>query len=294
MSMQNVKRWQWILISLIIGAGFGYIAHLPTADWHSAFGKTISQQEFEEGLVREQSGLKWFRNLVVYPESIDDGNKQLKLLIVSGEYFDGRLQDQNGTRVAVWNPRCFIAEGAYMPITPNSRSKDTGTVIDYLKTVKGASFAYAWWRDPAWAIGLWTAGSFLVIGLIWPTLINLIAFASLSRPREEKGIDLSKVSSGSSQPAPPKEVDLEAAAKMAAELEGKLGVDAGATPQQQQQQKHQPLPPPVLTAGALDSLSEEERRAREFGQDRDDFYPTDRHAHPKEKNFQPKEDKLKP
>src|SRR6266850_1987146 len=120
MSIRNVKRWQWILISLIIGAGFGYIQHLPTADWRSAFGNTISQQEFEEGLVREQSGLKWFRNVVVYPESIEDGNKQVKLLIVGGEYFDGRLLEQNGKRVAVWNPRCFIAEGPYVPITPNA------------------------------------------------------------------------------------------------------------------------------------------------------------------------------
>src|SRR5881392_1146650 len=138
--MQNVKRWQWILISLIIGGGFGYIAHLPTADWRSAFGKTISQQEFEEGLVREQSGLKWFQNLVVYPESIEQGNKHVKLLIVRSEYFNGRLVDQNGSRVAVWNPRCYIAEGAFVPITPNARSKETGSVIDYLNTVKGTTF----------------------------------------------------------------------------------------------------------------------------------------------------------
>src|SRR5207253_1186508 len=240
MSIRNVKRWQWIALSLIIGLSFGYIQHLPTADWRSAFGNTISQQEFEEGLVREQSGLKWFRNVVVYPEFIDDGGKRVRLLIVSGEYFDGRLMEQNGSRVAIWNPRCFIAEGPYMPIMPDRRFKDSATVIDYLKTVKGASFAYAWWRDPAWAIGLWTGGSFVLIGLIWPTLINLIAFGSLSQPREEKGIDLSKVSSGSSQPAPPKEVDLEAAARMAAELEGKLGVDAGSAPPQQ---KNQPSPP---------------------------------------------------
>ena len=72
------------------------------------------------------------------------------------------------------------------------------------------------------------------------------------------------------------------------------GRDRAQRENQQHQQKNQPSSTPVLTAGALDSLSEEERRAREFGQDRDDFYPTERHAHPKEKNFQPKEDKLKP
>jgi hypothetical protein len=280
MSIQNVKRWQWILISLIIGAGFGYIQHLPTADWRSAFGDTISQQQFEEGLVREQSGLKWFRNVVVYPEFIEDGNKQVRLLIVSGEYFDGRLLDQNGSRVAVWNPRCFIAEGAYVPITPNARSKDSGMVIDYLRSVKGVSFAYAWWRDPAWAIGLWTAGSFVAIGLIWPTLINLIAFGSLRRPKEEKGIDLSKVSSGSSKVGTAKEVDLEAAAKMAEELEAKIKAD-GVVPSPQKKVE-EPAAAPVLTAGALElTMSEQERRAKEFGKERDDFYPTERHAHPK-------------
>src|SRR5882724_11141819 len=182
--------------------------------------------------------------------------------------------------MAVWNPRCFIAEGPYVPIVPNARSKDTGTVIDYLKTVKGASFAYAWWRDPAWAIGLWTAGSFVAIGLIWPTLINLIAFGSFTRPKEEKGIDLSKVSSGSSQHAAPKTLDLEAAAKMAAELEEKIRADAG-LPSPQPQAPTIAAATPVLTAGALeDTMTEEQRRAKEFGKERDDFYPTERHAHP--------------
>src|SRR4051812_33085569 len=109
MSISNVKRWQWILISLIIGAGFGYFQHQPTSDWRASFGETLSQQEFEEGLVREQSGLKWFRNLVVYPESVEPGNQKMRLLIVAGEYFDGRLVEQNGSRVAIWNPRCYIA-----------------------------------------------------------------------------------------------------------------------------------------------------------------------------------------
>src|ERR1051325_8319598 len=61
MSVRNVKRRQWILISLIIGAGFGYIQHLPAADWRSAFGDTLTQQQFEEGLFREQSGLFFAR-----------------------------------------------------------------------------------------------------------------------------------------------------------------------------------------------------------------------------------------
>jgi hypothetical protein len=281
--IRNIKRWQWILISQIVGTGLGYIQHLPTADWRSAFGDTLTQQQFEEGLFREQSGLKWFRNLVIYPESVDDGNKRVRLLIVSGEYFDGNFENRNGSRVAVWKPKCFIAEGPFEPITPNAKTKQGATVIDYLNTVKGASFAYAWWRDPKRAMGLWMAGSFLVIGLIWPTLINLIAFGSFSRPKEEKGIDLSKVSSGSSKSAPPKEADLQAAEKMAAELEAKIKADAG-TRSQQVPQSAGPAAP-VLTGAALEAaMTEQERQAKEFGQERDDFYPTERHAHPKEEN----------
>src|SRR6266566_4531767 len=36
----------------------------------------------------------------------------------------------------------------------------------------------------------WIAGGVLVIGIIWPTVINLLVFGKLRRPREEKGISL--------------------------------------------------------------------------------------------------------
>ena len=68
---------------------------------------------------------------------------------------------------------------------------------------------------------------------------------------------------------------------MATELEGRLGVNAGASLPAQKVEKS-PAAAPVLTAGALELTAEErERQAKEFGQDGDDYYPTERHAHPK-------------
>jgi hypothetical protein len=282
MAIRNIKRWQWLLASLVIGLALGYFQHLPTENWQKAFGDTITQQQFEEGLTREQSGLRWFRNVVIYPERVEVAGKTVPVTIVTGDYFNGKLESQNGQRVAIWRPRCYIAEGPFQPITPNPNIKASDTVLAYLKSLKGVSHTYAWWRDSTSAIGLWTAGSFLVIGLIWPTVINLIVFGSIMRPKEERGIDLSKVSAQTPQSeSQAADTDLTAVAKMGEQLEAKLAAEAG--PRMPNPQPPADAPPVrQLTATSLEApLTGQPHEQKDFGQDRDDFYPTERHkSHP--------------
>jgi len=278
MFIRNLKRWHWIVISLLIGLIFGYFNHLPAANWKTSFGEPLIREQFENGLVNEQSGLRWFRNITVYPERVESGGKTIPILIVAGDYFDGRFETQNGQRVAVWKPRCFISEGTYDSITPYAGWKPGDTVLDYLKSVKGANYRYAWWRDPKWAISLWTAGSFIVIGLIWPTAINLILFGSIVRPKEA-GIDLSKVrATPATAEKGPSEADLSAVSKLAEDLESKLAKDAAAANSDQKPAEH--AAPRPLTATALEVASADPNAPHaEFGQDPDDFYPTERHVH---------------
>lgn len=275
--IRNIKRWQWILVSLIVGLTMGYFQHLPSEDWQKKFGGTITQSQFEEGLKREQSGLRWFRDIVVYSESIEIGGKTVPITIVSGNYFSGKLELQDGKPAAVWRPRCFIVEGAYQPLEPTADTKATVlTVLDYLKSVKDVHFTYAWWRDPTRGITMWTAGSFLLIGLIWPTVINLIVFGSLTRPKEERGTDLSKAPAQTSQAtAKVTEADLAAVAQMGDDLEAKLTAGAGASRPALQQQADSSVRP--LTAAALEATAEQAREKKGFGRDKDDFYPTEVH-----------------
>jgi hypothetical protein len=77
-------------------------------------------------------------------------------------------------------------------------------VRDYLNGLKsqGVTYAYAWWADARYAAAVWAGGSFLLLGVVWPTLVNLLAFGTLRRPREEKGTSLWRVKTSHAEPPP--------------------------------------------------------------------------------------------
>jgi hypothetical protein len=282
MAIRNIKRWQWILASLFVGLALGYFQQAPTENWQTRFGDTITQSQFEEGLTHQQNGLRWFRDIVIYPERIEVAGKSLPVNIVTGNYFSGKLELQNGQRVAIWRPRCYIADGPYQPVEPTANMKASDTVFVYLKGIKAVTFTYAWWRDSTWGMGLWMVGSFLLIGLIWPTVINLIIFGSVMRPKEERGIDLSKVSAQISERASQvSDADFAAAAQMADELQAKLAAEATSSTGKPQPAIDAAVRP--LTAATLElSTTEQTHEEKDFGKERDDFYPTERHKpHPK-------------
>lgn len=281
MGVRNVRRWQWVLASLVIGVALGYFQQLPAENWQKRFGDTITQSQFEEGLTREQSGMRWFRDVVVYPERIEVGGKTLSVVIVTGEYFNGKLEMQNGQRAAVWRRRCHVVDGPYQPIVPVAAAKGSDSVFAYLDGVKGVRYTYAWWRDPTAAVGMWTAGSFVVIGLLWPTAINLIVFGSVYRPKGERGMDLGKVPAKASEGgAKPSEADLAAVSQMGEELEAKLTAEpSGGAPIPQGAGDAAKVR--SLNASALEAATEQPHEKKDFGRDRDDFYPTERHRpHP--------------
>ena len=232
MAIQSVKRWQWIAISLIVGGGVGYVQQLPSGNWVKSFGDTITQAEFEDGLLKERDGVRWFRNITVLPERIEVDGKSRPIHVVLGDYFDGKLEVRDGQQCAIWRPRCFIAEMHYEPWPPPAGFAKGGTVLAYLDSLKskGVSYTYAWWRDPKWGMSFWIGGSFLVIGLIWPTIVNLLAFGSFFRPKEPKGTKLRNVVNRPPPPSRPEVTaqDLAALEGMGAALEAELQSQATA------------------------------------------------------------------
>jgi hypothetical protein len=284
MAIRNIKRWQWILASLAVGLLLGYFQQAPTENWQKAFGDSIPQQQFEEGLLRNQNGSRWFRNIVLYSERLELAGKTVPVTIVAGEYFNGRLESQNGQLVAVWHPCCYIAEESFRPITPLAGQQGSNTLIAYLNTLPGVSYSYAWWRDPKWALCLWTAGSFLFIGLIWPTIINLLVFGRIMRPGEKRGIDLSKVSAHTPESAlPPASADLTAVTKMADEIEAKLAAEAGPSLADAHAGATAPAVAKLSATNMESQGTSESHEERHYGQEKDDFYPTEVHQpHPEE------------
>src|SRR6266566_3870794 len=136
----------------------------------------------------------------------------------------------------------------------------------------------------------WIAGGVLVIGIIWPTVINLVVFGKLRRPREEKGISLMGVKGATGkaggEPVATEE-DLAKVAAMAEEIEEKIRSDGG---EENEEIAVAAAAAPVkrLEGDALDEATSAEMKqeSKEFGRDKDDFYPTEVHAkHPHEDGF---------
>src|SRR5215212_2167526 len=141
---------------------------------------------------------------------------------IAGLYYSGRVtQDPKDNQwKKLWRPYKFIAPNPYKPtrqfsitgpvpplkptfldrlqvLAEKMKLKEIDgpeTVVAYMHDLKALGrieYTYQWWKAPRLSLVLWMAGCVIVIGGIWPTVINLLVYGTFSRPREEKA-DLSK------------------------------------------------------------------------------------------------------
>src|SRR5262249_34401132 len=115
-----------------------------------------------------------------------------QVYLVTGQYWDGNSRAQDGELVPNVQSACYVAPS---PFTPDPGSNGTAafpTVLDYLRSLEptGVSFRYAWWWPLTSPISLWLVGSLILIGGIWPTVINLVTFGPFTRPGEPKAASL--------------------------------------------------------------------------------------------------------
>jgi len=224
--------------------------------------------------------------LVIYPERVREADGSWKRVdLVVGDYAD-RFEYRGANPQPVWERRCFVAEEPYRPIQPEGAPPQAVlSVVCYLdaarKTDAGIAYRYAWWREPRWSTAFWMSVGVLAIAILWPTLMNLLTYGKLLRPRQPKGIDLSKVSRAAEPPKPMvSQADLERAAAWADEVEAAMRASA-APAQEAARQAAGAAEVRTLDAGQLqEAAAQTPGHTMEFGQKQDDFYPTERHAHP--------------
>ncbi|HEX4793901.1 MAG TPA: hypothetical protein VH370_08925 [Humisphaera sp.] len=296
MSIASLKRWHWIAISLAIGLLVGSIRQQAAADLQDRFGESINgQQHFEQMLTSTVEGQPAFQQITVHAQSVPDGKGGTKpAYIVAGAAFNGHAEEHNGKSEARLYPSFFIAPAPYHPKFDLSKLNHPGgtdfareyqsipnpTVLDFLKVLseaRGLSYTHAWWLGMG--LAQWTIASFILIGIVWPTIVNLLVFGSLRRPAEEKGIDLSKVVAHPQTPAkvPASAEDEARLRELELELEKQLaGAQVGIpTP-------HEMAKPPVRPLNAVAAQAAEASLGPEshveFGTKKDDYYPTEVHA----------------
>jgi hypothetical protein len=281
MGITALHRVHWVLIAIVLGLVFGTVfdhSHGPIYGVDmGGYGLLLSgQQQFENGLTQEYDHIRLFSDPVVYPHWVPqpDGGKK-KVYLVTGRYWDGNAIVKDGKSVAEWVPRCVITQTPYHPqigvTTPDGKTvAEFPSVVEFLDAmhrVYGVRYRYAWWA--AHPMLTWFLGTLLVIGGIWPTVITLLAFGRLTRPPEAKTLSLWNVVSRKppqKAPAPsfaaPHDPDLDA------EVEAAMAAAAEVATGQ---------PVATLAGGPLELVPEADKQSTEYGAEKDDFYPTERH-----------------
>jgi len=205
---------------------------------------------------------------------------------VAGRYWDGRPREHDGRYEARYVPACYLAPAPYTPVADapvpdgagvtgaSASPRGFASVLDYLadlRATRGVAYRYAWWWWAAEPLFLWTFGSLVLIGGLWPTLVNLLAYGSFLRPPGAETISLRNIRlRRKARPAPMIETGPMPAETSPAQ-------QAGSSTPQDESFAFTP------SAAPLDAPAEPAMVApKHFGAGDEDFYPTeltDHHGH---------------
>jgi len=292
MDIAAIRRWQWVLLSLIAGALLGYARQQGIEDLQHNFGNSITgQRNFESFVLGTVEGRHTFDNLKVHKQPMPDGKGgMMPGYVVTGTAFLGDYETENGKQIARWKPTFFATTGPFKPRTNLGQFNVRGgpdyaakfrtikdpTVVDFLRILsdaRGIPFRHAWWNELS--IGWWVLASFVILGLIWPTVLNLMVFHSWRRPPDARALKLFGVKAHTRKPettAPALD------AERMDELEEQL---AQTPPGVAATQAEVPAPVRILDSEPAAPVALAPEHSTEFGAKKDDFYPTEVHLpHP--------------
>ncbi len=270
MGIEDSKRWHWVTLGLIAGLALSYA-------WTSMdpppARRSTKALGFEQELVKPplKTGEPNVKNVRIYPP-------------IKGAYlveFDLRTPTKDG-KAWIYQPWSFVAETPYRATYNRAAGADANeTILTYLarlsKTNANVKYSYAWWRTPPWTYTLWTAGSVLVIGGIWPTILNLLIGAGFGRRKEkDPEYDLDRFKGEeekSAKKAGPTEEDMEQLRAVEAGIENALGIapepKPEIAPEPPKQVRSLIAPQPEVVAEA----PKPEEKPKDY---RGEYYPTAR------------------
>jgi hypothetical protein len=264
-------------------------------DWKLRDRATLSPENFERCLMfRADDGRPVIQKITVH--ELADGNYVLSCLAP---------REPNQLWRTLYGPPAEIklVPAKVIPSKPYKPSFYTGvqakpdmTVVDFLteyerldreknKEKAAFSWGFAWSEQPKWIWLMWTGGAVIVVGGIWPFILNLLIGAGFGRPprSKEKEYDLSRFGKGAPEKKEEKKAvvtqeDMDQLKALEAELEAKLRAEGKIPP---------PAPVGPRGAAAVRKLSAKPVDApatpakpeekKEFGASREDFYPTEVH-----------------
>jgi hypothetical protein len=278
-TLTELRYWQWlsaaiaaVLIALVVHRWTGQDAGAASilADLSGP------QQRFERALSGRVQGQPLLRNITVYLQHITGADGVARPVhLVTAQYCAGSPEQYDGARRYVWRESIFVFPIPYRP-TPDLAQSDPAlaaafakrsphdgkaTVLDLLaaaRSVHGIGYSYAWWD--AHFLLVVGGGCVLLLGVILPNVLHVARFGQLKRPRIRKARVAAPAAIG-------------AASETSAD-------EAVPPPTSQDGPPTAPAPIPALNAKPIEAMAQPPANSddpAEFGMNRDDYYPTERH-----------------
>ncbi|HZZ44279.1 MAG TPA: hypothetical protein VFE58_15195 [Tepidisphaeraceae bacterium] len=215
MSIANVKRWQWVAMSLVVGPMLAFMNSLGEP---GAGLVPTSAPEFEQNVLRHDvpGDLPRIKNIVVYPAEVGANGTPVYLVTLDEAVFDSANKGWNYKKSKFEADVPYVSyngNGRHMTAIRTAHPDKSRTILTALNEIVAKNptvkYQYAWWEEPKWSYGLWTAGSVLVIGGIWPVLLSLLVGAGLGPKVEEKEYDLERFGKSEEEEVKPEPVKKE-------------------------------------------------------------------------------------
>ncbi len=224
MQVQDVPRWAWALIGVVVGL---LIAYVWTGS-EPGVVRDVSAQQFRNYAARTSNheaarGEPILTDIVVYPP-VEGAYGRAVYPVTFKEL---RFQGDTPVRVS----RGVNAEVPFIERSENANN----TVIDFLKSIEERNpqmrWRYAIERESRYAYAIGAGAGLVLIGGVWPSLVRLLVGAGLGRAAsEEKAEKATRRSSKPSKavapdlaPKGPSAADERALRDYTSELESKVG-----------------------------------------------------------------------
>jgi hypothetical protein len=195
MGIEELKRWHWIVIGLLLGLGLAYarsgmepqVGRNNVVDFLSAIRAPL---DAKTGPI--------VRSIVIHPATVDYRGQRLNVVT-----YKRLCRSRDGKRTD-WQSEQLLAESPFRGFGRGGEEPAT-SIRDYLDAIKkenpSISYRYAWWDLAPAQYAMWTGGSVLVIGILWPNVLFALMGAGYG-PKRDPNAKKESLFSYKSRPEP--------------------------------------------------------------------------------------------
>ena len=204
MDLESMKRWQWaalgLVAGLLLGFAYRYLFHeidpgYPTIKGAELVAPLMVARDFE-------TDRPIVDDVTVYPQLTPGDRVQLVTFNMRQVY---RFSDpaHGGAQFTQtrWEPRQIWTEIPFDKRGPKGNTfGDRVASLQQAGALGGANLSFAWWQKPLPGLLLYAAAGVLLLGGVWPSLLNVLLGAGYGRDRSKDAYDLERFGGGDDLP----------------------------------------------------------------------------------------------